>query len=90
MGCGHNATGAWTQCCTKRLSEKGVSWGYGPGAGVPASADSGCTPADAECCYVFAYRIRPLSRCSAGRGIGSTMDAIGAHRAPVGAPASSV
>jgi len=31
----------------QKLSEKGWSWGYGPGAGVPASAGSGHTPAEA-------------------------------------------
>jgi len=31
----------------ERLSEKGWSWGYGPRAGVPASAGSGHTPAEA-------------------------------------------
>jgi len=33
--------------CSQKLSEKGLSWGYGPGAGVPASAGSGHTPAEA-------------------------------------------
>jgi len=31
----------------KSLSETGWSWGDGPGAGVPASAGSGHTPAEA-------------------------------------------
>jgi hypothetical protein len=32
---------------SKRLSEKGLSWAYGPDAGVPASAGSGHTAAEA-------------------------------------------
>jgi hypothetical protein len=33
--------------CSQRLSEKGLSWRYGPGAGVPASAGVWPEPAEA-------------------------------------------